>query len=47
MLLKSVRATDLEAAEAEGDTSLRTCLAKLPLADEELEPQIAAYLIAG
>ncbi|PRW59761.1 cytochrome P450 [Chlorella sorokiniana] len=47
VLLKNVRATDLAAAEAAGDTSLRTCLAKLPLTDDQLVPQIAVYLIAG
>lgn len=47
VLLKSVRATDLAAAEAAGDTSLRTCLAKLPLSDDQLVPQIAVYLVAG
>lgn len=47
MLLKSVRATDLAAAEAAGDTSLRACLAKLPLSDAKLLPQVAVYLVAG
>lgn len=46
-LLLHIRATDLEAAEAAGDTSLRTCLAKLPVPDELLLPQIALYVIAG
>ena len=46
-LLKNVRATDLAAADAAGDTSLRTCLAKLQLSDEQLVPQIAVFLIAG
>ncbi len=41
VLLKSVRAIDLAAADAAGDTSLRACLAKLPLSDDELTPQIA------
>ena len=47
VLVKSVRATDLKAADAARDTSLRVCLAKLPLDDERLTPQVAAYLIAG
>lgn len=46
-LLLHIRATDLKAAEAAGDTSLRTCLAKLPVPDELLLPQIALYVIAG
>jgi hypothetical protein len=47
VLVKSVRATDLKAADAARDTSLRVCLAKLPLDDERLTPQVAVYLIAG
>lgn len=47
VLLKSVRATDLVAAEAAGDNSLRTCLARLPMDDDLLLPQLGAYLIAG
>lgn len=47
VLLKSVRAIDLAAADAAGDTSLRACLAKLPLSDRQLLPQLAMYLIAG
>ena len=47
VLLKSVRATDLAAADAAKDTSLRVCLAKLPLSDDLLLPQIAVYLVAG
>ncbi|KAL4859226.1 Acyl-coenzyme A oxidase [Chlorella vulgaris] len=47
VLAKSVRAVDLEKAAAEGDTSLRVCLAQLPFDDDHLMPNIAAYLIAG
>jgi hypothetical protein len=47
VLLKSVRATDLDKAEAEGDASLRVCLAKLPLNDDALLAQVAVYLVAG
>lgn len=47
ILLASVRQTDLAAAAAEGDTSLRVCLAQLPFTDEQLMPNVAAYLIAG
>lgn len=47
ILLGSVRALDLQAADAAGDTSLRACLARLPLTDELLLPQIAVYLVAG
>lgn len=46
-LLRSVRATDLAAAGAAGDTSLRVCLAKLPVPDDLLLPQIATYTVAG
>lgn len=42
-----MRQTDLAAAAAEGDTSLRVCLAQLPFTDEQLMPNVAAYLIAG
>lgn len=47
VLLANVRATDLAAADAAGDTSLRACFARLPLSDELLIPQLAVYLIAG
>jgi ribosomal protein RSM22 (predicted rRNA methylase) len=47
VLAKSVRAVDLAKAAAEGDTSLRVCLAQLPFDDDHLIPNIAAYLIAG
>lgn len=47
ILLGSVRALDLKAADAAGDTSLRACLARLPLINELLIPQIAVYLVAG
>lgn len=47
VLLTSVRATDLEAAEVAHDTSLRACFARLPLSDDLLLPQLAVYLIAG
>lgn len=47
VLLASVRETDVAAADAAGDTSLRACFARLPLDDELLIPQLAVYLIAG
>lgn len=47
VLLASVRATDVAAADAAGDTGLRACFARLPLSDELLIPQLAVYLIAG
>ncbi|KAL4422507.1 hypothetical protein ABPG75_008704 [Micractinium tetrahymenae] len=53
-LAAEVQATDLAAAEAAGDTSLRVGLARLkdpatgqPLSEEQLAPHIAAFLVAG
>ncbi|PSC71095.1 cytochrome P450 [Micractinium conductrix] len=46
-LLASVRSLDLAAADAGGDTSLRACLARAPIKDDLLRPQLAAYLVAG
>lgn len=45
--MASVRATDLAAAEAAGDTGLRVCLARLPANDEVLRANVAVYLVGG
>lgn len=47
VLAHSVRQVDVAAADAAGDTSLRVCLAKMPLTDDQLIPNVAAFLIAG
>ncbi|KAL4458668.1 hypothetical protein ABPG75_013533 [Micractinium tetrahymenae] len=47
ILMASVRATDLAAAEAAGDTSLRVCLARMAADDEVLRANVAVYLVAG
>jgi len=45
--MANVRATDLAAADAAGDTSLRTCLARLPVSEGILRANVAVYLVAG
>ncbi|KAL4429336.1 hypothetical protein ABPG77_005110 [Micractinium sp. CCAP 211/92] len=47
ILMASVRATDLAAADAAGDTGLRACLARLSDDDDVLRANVAVYLVGG